>query len=61
MRYDGIPFRPVTVSKVEDRPRLLVLCDVSLSVRAAARFTLHLVHSLQSVASQVRTFVFVDD
>ena len=61
MRYDGIPFRPVTVSKVEDRPRLLVLCDVSLSVRAAARFTLHFVHSLQSVASQVRTFVFVDD
>jgi uncharacterized protein with von Willebrand factor type A (vWA) domain len=61
MRYDGIPFRPVTVSKVEDRPRLLVLCDVSLSVRAASRFTLHLVHSLQSVAAQVRTFVFVDD
>jgi len=61
MRYDGIPFRPVTVSKVEDRPRLLVLCDVSLSVRAAARFTLHLVHSLQSIAAQVRTFAFVND
>ena len=34
MKYDGVPFRPVTVSKVEDRPRLLVLCDVSLSVRS---------------------------
>lgn len=61
MKYDGVPFRPVTVSKVEDRPRLLVLCDVSLSVRSTARFTLHLVHSLQSVASSVRTFAFVKD
>lgn len=61
MKYDGVPFRPVTVSKVEDRPRLLVLCDVSLSVRSAARFTLHLVHSLQSVAASVRTFAFVGD
>ena len=61
MKYDGVPFRPVTVSKVEDRPRLLVLCDVSLSVRPTSRFTLHLVHSLQSVASQVRSFAFVRD
>ena len=61
MRYDGVPFRPVTVRKVEDRPRLLVLCDVSLSVRPTSRFTLHLVHSLQSVAPKVRTFAFVKD
>jgi uncharacterized protein with von Willebrand factor type A (vWA) domain len=61
MRYDGVPFRPVTVRKVEDRPHLLVLCDVSLSVRMTARFTLHLVHSLQSVASRARTFAFVKD
>src|SRR6476619_7282756 len=61
MKYDGVPFRPVTVSKVEDRPRLLVLCDVSLSVRSTARFTLHLVHSLHSVAAQVRSFAFVKD
>lgn len=61
MKYDGVPFRPVTVSKIEDRPRLLVLCDVSLSVRPTARFTLHLVHSLQSVAAQVRSFAFVKD
>ncbi|KYH46111.1 VWA domain-containing protein [Branchiibius sp. NY16-3462-2] len=60
MRYDGIPFRPVTVAKVPDRPRLVVLVDASLSVRATARFTLHLVHSLQSLATSVRTFVFVD-
>lgn len=61
MKYDGVPFRPVTVAKVEDRPRLMVLCDVSLSVRSTARFTLHLVHGLQSVAASVRTFAFVSD
>jgi uncharacterized protein with von Willebrand factor type A (vWA) domain len=61
MKYDGVPFRPVTVSKVEDRPRLMVLCDVSLSVRMTSKFTLHLVHSLQSVATRARTFAFVSD
>ncbi len=61
MKYDGVPFRPITVSKVEDRPKLLVLCDVSLSVRMTSKFTLHLVHSLQSVANRVRTFAFVKD
>ncbi|TQL67560.1 hypothetical protein FB381_1441 [Nocardioides albertanoniae] len=61
LRSDGVPFRPVTIAKVTDRPRLLVLADVSLSVRAAARFTLQLVHGLQGMASQVRTFAFVSD
>lgn len=59
LKYDAVPFRPVTVSKVEDRPRLLVLCDVSLSVRQTSGFTLHLVHSLQSIAPRVRSFAFV--
>lgn len=59
MRYDAVPFRPVAVSRTEDRPRLLVLADVSLSVRATARFTLHLVHGLQSLVRRVRSFAFV--
>ncbi|MDL9937013.1 VWA domain-containing protein [Gordonia sp. ABSL1-1] len=61
LRYDGVPFRPVTVAKVEDRPSLLILADVSLSVRAAARFTLALVHGLQSMVAHVRSFAFVAD
>jgi uncharacterized protein with von Willebrand factor type A (vWA) domain len=61
MRYDGIPFTPVTVQRSEDKPRLVVLADVSLSVRATARFTLHLVHGLQDMFAQVRSFAFVDD
>jgi len=61
MGYDGVPFRPVTVARVADRPRLLLLVDVSLSVRTAARFTLQLAHGLQSMAARVRSFAFVAD
>ena len=61
MRFDGVPFAPVTVRRGEDRPRLVVLADVSLSVRATSRFTLNLVHGLQDLFTQVRSFVFVAD
>ena len=61
MRFDGVPFMPVTVRRAEDRPRLVVLADVSLSVRATSRFTLSLVHGLQDLFTQVRSFAFVAD
>ena len=61
MRFDGIPFSPITVARTEDKPRLVILTDVSLSVRATARFTLHLVHGLQNLFGQVRAFAFVAD
>ncbi len=61
MRFDGVPFSPVTVARTEDKPRLVILADVSLSVRATARFTLHLVHGLQDMFGQVRSFAFVAD
>lgn len=61
LRTQGLPFRPVTADRRPDRPRLVVLVDVSLSVRNTARFTLHLVHGLQELFSQVRTFAFVAD
>lgn len=59
MRTDGVPFVPVTVRRTEDRPRLVVLADVSLSVRNTSRFTLNLVHGLQDLFTQVRSFAFV--
>ena len=61
MVYDGIPFNPVLTSRRNERPRIVVLCDVSLSVRHTARFMLHLVYSLQSLFEEVRSFVFVSD
>lgn len=61
LRYEGVPFQPVLRRRHEKRPRLVVLCDVSLSTRNLARFWLHLVHQLQDLFSKVRTFVFVAD
>ncbi|HYN75277.1 MAG TPA: VWA domain-containing protein, partial [Candidatus Limnocylindria bacterium] len=61
MSFDGVPFSPVTVARMQDRPRLVVLVDVSLSVRAASRFTLHVVHGLQGLVTQVRSWAFVAD
>lgn len=61
MRYDGLPFEPVLRKKREQRPRLVVLCDISLSTRNLARFWLHLIYQMQSLFSKVRTFVFVAD
>ncbi|TVR97115.1 MAG: VWA domain-containing protein [Rhodospirillales bacterium] len=61
MVFDGIPFRPVMTRRQQDKPRIVVICDVSLSVRTTARFMLHLVYSLQALFEQVRSFVFVSD
>lgn len=61
MAFDGIPFAPVVVAPHRERPRLVLICDVSLSVRTTARFTLHLVYSLQSLFDRVRSYAFVSD
>ena len=61
MKYDGIPFVPVLARRQDERPRLVVICDISLSVRHTARFMLHLLYSLQALFTRVRSFVFVSD
>lgn len=61
LKYEGIPFQPVVTHYRDEKPRLAVLCDVSLSVRNTARFMLHLVYNLQSLFEQVRSFAFVSD
>ena len=60
-RTGGLPFRPVFRRRPPDRPRLVLLCDVSESVRFAARFLLILVHAVQDAFTRTRTFVFVSD
>lgn len=61
LRTGGIPFAPVFRRRRRDRPRLVILCDVSDSVRAAARFLLILVYAMQEAFSRTRSFVFVRD
>ncbi|MBL8259323.1 MAG: VWA domain-containing protein, partial [Candidatus Competibacteraceae bacterium] len=61
LKYEGIPFQPVLTRYRDEKPRLAVICDVSLSVRNTARFMLHLVYNLQTLFERVRSFAFVSD
>jgi uncharacterized protein with von Willebrand factor type A (vWA) domain len=60
-RTGGVPFRPVRRQKRRDRPCLLLLCDVSDSVRAASRFMLELVYAAHDLMGRTRSFVFVSE
>ncbi len=61
MSTGGVPFDPVLRARRPHRPELFLLCDVSGSVAAFARFTLLLVHAMQEQFSGVRSFAFVDE
>jgi uncharacterized protein with von Willebrand factor type A (vWA) domain len=57
----GIPMRPVFRQKKALRPDVMVLCDVSDSVRNVSRLMLLFVYTLQSLFGRVRSFAFVSD
>ena len=56
---DGVPMTPRFVARPRRRPRLVVLCDVSDSVRNVSRFMLQLVYSIAQLTDGVRAFAFV--
>lgn len=56
----GVPIDPVFAARRAHRPELVVVCDVSGSVAAFARFTLLFCHALASQFSRVRSFAFID-
>jgi uncharacterized protein with von Willebrand factor type A (vWA) domain len=59
--YGGVPFHIEYRRKKKEKPQLIVLCDVSDSVRQASAFMLRFVYSVQELFSRVRSFVFVSD
>jgi uncharacterized protein with von Willebrand factor type A (vWA) domain len=61
LQYGGVPFRIVFDRRRKDRPQIMILCDVSDSVRNVSRFMLQFVYSLQDLYSRVRSFIFVAD
>jgi len=56
----GVPFNTRFKHRTIHKPELFILCDISGSVAAFARFTLMFVHAFQAQFSRVRSFVFVD-
>lgn len=61
LQYGGVPFRIQFDRRVKDKPQVMVLCDVSDSVRNVSRFMLQFVYALQDLYSRVRSFIFVSD
>jgi hypothetical protein len=57
----GVAFHLVRRDRRRERPRLMVLCDVSDSVRRASRFMLEFVYAVQELFERTRSFVFVSD
>src|SRR4029077_8732798 len=53
LQYGGVPFRIVFDRKRKDKPQVMVLCDVSDSVRNVSRFMLQFVYALQDLYSKV--------
>ena len=61
LQYGGVPFKMQFDRRVKDKPQVIVLCDVSDSVRNVSRFMLQFVYSLQDLYSRVRSFIFVGE
>ncbi|OZD11269.1 VWA domain-containing protein [Rhodococcus sp. 06-156-3C] len=61
MRTDGVPFHLMVDKPVPERVRLLVLADVSLSVRPITAFTLRLAQAMRHRTSRCTVLAFVDN
>ncbi len=60
LSYGGVPAEPKFRYPRPTKPEIFVIADISGSVAAFARFTLHLVHAIAGQFSKVRSFVFID-
>jgi hypothetical protein len=60
LSYGGVPAEPKFRYPRPAKPEIFVIADISGSVAAFARFTLHLVYAIGAQFSKVRSFVFID-
>jgi len=58
MGWGGIPFITVWKQKRIEKPRVMVLCDVSGSVAAMSGFLLMFLYALNEALSDIRSFAF---
>lgn len=60
LSFGGVLAEPKFKFPKPYKPEIVILADISGSVAAFARFTLHLVYSLSSYFTKIRSFVFID-
>jgi uncharacterized protein len=58
MGWGGVPFITVWKQKRIEKPRVMVLCDVSGSVAAMAQFLLMFMYAINEALSDIRSFAF---
>ena len=60
LSYGGVLAEPKYRHPKPHKPEIMVIADISGSVAASARFTLHLVYAISGQFTKVRSFVFID-
>jgi uncharacterized protein with von Willebrand factor type A (vWA) domain len=60
MRYGGVPMK-LKFEKKHKKPSIILICDVSTSVRYCAEFLLTMVYELHDQIRRTNSFVFIDD
>ncbi|HET6605487.1 MAG TPA: VWA domain-containing protein, partial [Rhodopila sp.] len=58
MGWGGVPFVTVWKQRRIEKPRVMVLCDVSGSVAAMAQFLLMFMYAVNEALSDIRSFAF---
>jgi uncharacterized protein with von Willebrand factor type A (vWA) domain len=58
MGWGGVPFVTVWKQKRIEKPRVMVLCDVSGSVAAMSQFLLMFLYALNEALSDIRSFAY---
>ncbi len=59
LRTGGIPFE-IEHKKRREKPKFVLICDVSTSMRAVVEFLLRLVYEMQDQFGRTRSFAFID-
>jgi uncharacterized protein len=60
MRYGGVPME-LKYRTRRVKPSLVLICDVSTSMRYCAEFLLTLIYELQDQVARTNSFIFIDD
>ncbi len=60
LRYGGVPME-MRHRRRHLKPKLVLICDVSTSMRPVVEFLLHLIYELQDQVAHARSFAFIDD
>jgi uncharacterized protein with von Willebrand factor type A (vWA) domain len=60
LRYGGMPLE-LQYKTHKLKPRLVLICDISTSMRYCSEFMLTMIYELQDQVARARSFIFIDD